>query len=212
MDWALRLRQRWVRRYLLPAVGVRLRVEGLPPTGPCLLVGNHRSYLDPALIVAEVLGWPLSKAEVDRWPLVGRGIRMTGVLFVQREDTNSRKDALTAIAAKIHEGYPVILFPEGTTHADAHTRAFRPGAFRVAVEAGVPIVPVALDYRTSLPYWIGDDAFLPHFLRCFGARYTDAAVHFGPPLRSTNADEAIAAARCWIDEHLDRIRQNFSAT
>ncbi len=212
MDWALRLRQRWVRRYLLPAVGVRLRVEGKAPTGPCLVVGNHRSYLDPALVVTEVLGWPLSKAEVGHWPLVGQGVRLTGVLFVQRANIDSRRDALAAIATKIREGYPVILFPEGTTHADAHTRAFRPGAFRVAVEIGVPVIPVALDYRTNFPYWIGDDAFLPHFLRCFGERYTDAAVHFGPPIQRADADEAIAAARCWIDEHLDCIRQNFSST
>lgn len=210
MHWSLRLRQRWTRRHLLPTLGVRLRIEGQPPTGPCLVVGNHRSYIDPALISTEVLGFPLSKAEVAHWPLVGRAVRQTGVLLVQRENTQSRKNALAAIAAKLREGYPVILFPEGTTHADAQTRDFRPGAFKTAIEEGVPIVPVALDYRDAGAYWVGNDTFLPHFVRCFGKRHNDAIVCFGPPIQASNAEEAIAAARAWIDEHLQRIRQNFS--
>jgi 1-acyl-sn-glycerol-3-phosphate acyltransferase len=212
MHWSLRLRQRWTRRYLLPALGVRLRIEGQPPTGPCLVVGNHRSYIDPAVISTQVPGFPLSKAEVDRWPLVGRAIRYTGVLLVQRENATSRKDALAAIAAKLREGYPVILFPEGTTHADAQTREFRPGAFKTASDEGVPIVPVALDYRDPDAYWVDDDTFLPHFLRCFGKPYHDVIMHFGPPIRAANAEEAIATARQWIDEHLRLIRQNFSYT
>lgn len=210
MHWSLRLRQRWTRRHLLPALGMRLRIEGRPPAGPCLVVSNHRSYIDPALISTEVLGFPLSKAEVAHWPLVGRAIRQTGVLLVQRENTQSRKNALAAIAVKLREEYPVILFPEGTTHADAQTRDFRPGAFKTAIEEGVPIVPVALDYRDAGAYWIGDDTFLPHFVRCFGKRYNDAIIHFGPPIRTTNTEEAIATTRAWIDEHLRRIRQNFS--
>ncbi len=212
MHWALQFRQRWVRRYLLPVVGVRLRTEGCPPAAPCLLVGNHRSYLDPALVCTEVLGWLLSKAEVSQWPLIGRAIRLTGVLFVERQSASSRKDALAAIAAKLREGYPVILFPEGTTHAEPYTREFRPGAFHTAIGLGVPIVPMAVDYRNSDAYWIDDDTFLPHFLRCFGKPHTDAALYFGPPIRVSNADEAIAAARHWIDQALDNIRQNFSAT
>ncbi len=210
ISWALRLRQHWTRRYLLPVLGVRLRTQGQPPTGACLVVSNHRSYIDPALISTEVLGFPLSKAEVAHWPLVGRAVRQTGVLLVQRENTQSRKNALAAIAAKLCEGYPVILFPEGTTHTDAQTRDFRPGAFKTAIEEGVPIIPVALDYRDADAYWVGDDTFLPHFVRCFGKRYNDAVVHFGPPIRAANAEEAVATARAWIDEHLRRIRQNFS--
>ncbi len=210
MHWSLRLRQRWTRRYLLPTLGVRLHIEGKLPTGPCLVVGNHRSYIDPALISTEVLGFPLSKAEVAHWPLVGRAVRQTGVLLVQRENTQSRKNALAAIAAKLREGYPVILFPEGTTHADAQTRDLRPGAFKTAIVEGVPIVPVALDYRDAGAYWVGNDTFLPHFVRCFGKRHNDAIVHFGPPIQTTNAEEAIANTRAWIDEHLQRIRQNFS--
>jgi len=208
-DWAMRFRRRWVAHYLLPALGVRLRVEGTPPRERCLVVGNHRSYIDPALVCTQVLGWPLSKAEVDRWPLIGRGVRLTGVLLVQREDAHSRKGALSAIADKLRQGYPVILFPEGTTHGEPQTRSFRPGAFKIAVEEGVPIVPLALDYRTARAYWVGDDTFLPHFLRCFGERYTDAVLHFGPPIRATNVEKAMQDARGWIDEHLRHIRRNF---
>ncbi|MCS6928239.1 MAG: 1-acyl-sn-glycerol-3-phosphate acyltransferase [Saprospiraceae bacterium] len=210
MRWALHFRQRWVHRYLLPPLGIHLRVEGKIPDEPCLFVGNHRSYIDPALVSTQVAGYPLAKAEIANWPLIGQGVRLTGVLLVRREDKSSRKDALAEIAAKICEGYSIILFPEGTTHADAQTREFRPGAFKVATELGLPIVPMAIDYHTSRAYWLNDDTFLAHFLRCFGEPVIRSALHFGPPIRTTRPQEAIAAARSWIDAQLHSIRQNFS--
>ncbi len=211
-QWALDFRRRWVRRYLLPVLGIRLRLVGRPPQMTCLFVGNHRSYIDPVLVCAEVLGFPLSKAEVRRWPLIGKGIQLTGILFVQRESTHSRKEAIEAIADRLRQGYSVILFPEGTTHANARTRPFRPGAFKTAVEEGVPIAPVAIDYRDASAYWLDNDTFLAHFLRCFGAPHIDAALHFGPPIQATDALEALTSAQQWIDEQLRLIRQNFSST
>lgn len=205
----LRIRQSWVRRYLLPALGVRLVVRGTPPDIPCILMANHRSYLDPAVICRDVLAFPVSKAEVANWPVIGVGAKLTGVLFVKRDNPGSRKATLHAIGEKVAEGFPVILFPEGTTHAQPRTIPFRPGAFQMAAERGIPVVPVAFDFQDPKNYWLGDDTFLPHFIRCFGERFTNVFVHYGPAIRNNDADILLRETQAWVDDALANLRQEF---
>lgn len=205
---SMRIRQSWAR-HLLPAIGVRINVAGTPPDFPCILMGNHRSYLDPVVLLHDVFAWPVSKAEVSGWPVVGYGARVTGVLFLQRENAGSRKFTLQAIAEKLREGFPVILFPEGTTHSEPATRAFRPGGFRLAASEGFPVVPVAIDYADPADHWIGDDTFLPHFLRRFGEKQMRVTVHYGEAVWNDDPEELLREAQTWIDAELSDIQQGF---
>ncbi len=205
----LAIRQRWTRRYLLPALGVRLTVHGTPPDFPCIVLGNHRSYLDPVLLCRDVLGFPVSKAEVAKWPVIGYGARLSGVLYLQRENVKSRKETLNAIAEKVMNGFPVILFPEGTTHADPKTRPLKKGAFQLAATYNLPIVPFALEYANKADYWIGTDSFIPHFFRRFGEKHLQARLQYGEVLKNDNPDALLRETQHWIDAQLGNLQREF---
>lgn len=199
--YSLNVRRSWAR-HLLPAIGVRLQVEGQAPDFPCILMGNHRSYLDPIVLLHDVLGFPVSKAEVSGWPIVGYGAKVTGVLFLQRESVASRRKTLDGIADKVQEGWPVILFPEGTTHASELTGDFRRGGFQLASKFGLTVVPVAIEYSTPEDYWVGDATFLPHFFQRFGEREMRVRIRYGNPISGTDANELMTRTKTWVDAQL----------
>ncbi len=206
---ALRIRHQWIQ-HLLPAIGVRVAVQGVPPDFPCIIMGNHRSYLDPAFLVCYVpRSYPVSKAEVAKWPILGYGLKVTGVLFLQRESVASRRTTLQGIAEKVRSGFPILLFPEGTTQAQPQTAPFKIGGFQLAAAEGIPIVPVAVEYRDSADYWVGTDTFLAHFFRRFGQKRMDAYLHFGPTLQHPDPEWLLQQTKAWIDAELLRIAQPF---
>lgn len=209
MRHALAVRKRWAN-FLLPRLGIQTTRLGTPPDFPCILMGNHRSYLDPALILLHVEAFPVSKAEVANWPIIGAGAKLTGIVFLQRESATSRKITLQAIAEKVKEGHPVILFPEGTTHALPATGDFKPGTFNLAVKENIPIVPVAIQYDSSEAYWVGKETFLPHFMRYFGRKSNKVVLEYGPVIQGSDTKALLGATQRWIDEALQR-NSNFSA-
>lgn len=204
----LRIRRSWARG-LLSELGIRMHSTGTPPDFPCILAVNHRSYLDPAVVAHDVLGYGVAKVEVSYWPVVGWGVRVAGVIFLKRENRHSRKRALGGIAEKVKAGFPVILFVEGTTHAQPTTIDFKPGGFKLAAAEGIAVVPAAIEFRSPEDYWIGDDTFLPHLFRRLAVKEKDAYIHYGPTLRSGDADELLRQAKMWIDAELAAIQKGF---
>lgn len=205
---SMRIRQRWLR-HLLPAIGVRIQVRGAPPDFPSILMCNHRSYLDPAVLLLDAHAYPVSKAEVEKWPMVGYGAKVSGVLFLKRESADSRKRTLNGIAEKLREGLPVILFPEGTTHSEPTTSAFKPGGFRLAATEGIPIVPVAIDYASTADHWTGNDTFLPHFIHRFGEREMRVQVRYGEAIWNDDPQATLDEAQAWIDAELLDIHKSW---
>jgi len=205
----IKIRQDWTKRYLLPTLGVRIHRKGTPPDFPCIVMSNHRSYLDPAIICRDVFGYPVSKAEVSHWPLLGTGAKLTGVLFLQRESPTSRKRTLSAIVEKVKAGFPVILFPEGTTHNLPHTSPLKMGAFQLAANNQIPIVPVALEFGSAADYWIGDDTFVPHFFDRFGEKFMDVYVQYGAAMQREDAQELLEKTQKWLDAHILALRKEF---
>jgi lyso-ornithine lipid O-acyltransferase len=201
----LRIRHRWANK-LFPRLGMKVHREGMPPDFPCIAMGNHRSYLDPAVVVMDVLGFPVSKAEVERWPIIGYGAKVSGVLFLKRESRESRRDTVWGIADKVKEGYPVILFPEGTTHNKPACIAFKPGAFKLAAQNDFPIVPFAIEYAEEADYWFGKDTFLPHFFRCFSKKEVHIYIRYGPVFQNKDAKVLQEEVKNWIDRELLAIR------
>jgi len=165
-------------------------------------MSNHRSYLDPALLVHDSRAYGVSKAEVAKWPIIGFGTKVSGVLFLKRESTESRKKTLEGIAEKLHEGFPIILFPEGTTQSGPSTATFRMGGFKLAAKEGFPIVPVALDFPSAEDHWVGKDLFVPHFLRRFSERVIRVQVRYGEPIWGDDPHELLEETQKWIDSEL----------
>ena len=125
----------------------RVTVEGTLPAPPAtfVVVPNHQSMVD-ALAVAFLprdLKW-IGKREVFRWPWLGWAFRLAGYVPVLRGDKGSGASALRRLRRYLAGGQPVGLFAEGTRSRDGTLRPFKAGPFKLAIEAGVPIYPVAI--------------------------------------------------------------------
>jgi 1-acyl-sn-glycerol-3-phosphate acyltransferase len=141
-------------RALLRLTGTPLEVlrEGPVPRAPAILVANHASYLDGAVLSAAVPG-PLSfvgKGELaDQW-VAGPFLRRLGTLFVHRLDPRAGVEDTAAIVAAAKAGERIVSFPEGTLLRVPGLLGFRLGAFLAAAQAGVPVVPVAIRGTRSI--------------------------------------------------------------
>ncbi len=122
--------------------------------------------LDPLIELSWMDTYILSKAEVGDYPLLGRGAKETGVVFVDREDHKSRKNALNTIELLLKSNCSVMIYPEGTTHSEDLTGEFRKGAIELAFDLGVPIVPVMIEYPDSSYYW-SQEKLMTYFVRIF---------------------------------------------
>jgi 1-acyl-sn-glycerol-3-phosphate acyltransferase len=140
---------RFWARVVLAIAGCPLRVDGLarlPARGSALLVCNHSSYLDvPALLAAIPAEFRfVAKRELARAPLIGAVIRKARHLTVDRVDLSRGVADAEYITRVLRQGTSVLFFPEGTFVRASGILPFRLGAFKAAVEARCPVVPVGL--------------------------------------------------------------------
>lgn len=201
MRKAMQIRRRWAQ-HLLTNVGVRLSVQGQPPDFPCMLVANHRSYLDPILMLCHVDGYPVAKAELASWPLIGKGARLAGILYLRREHGGSRASILKLMSEKMAKGFPIIIFPEGTTSDLAGTLPFKKGGYQLAVRDAVPVVPVAVSFADRRDHWVGQESFLSHAKRRFQEKEICVTLHYGPTMRGDDVENLMAASKAWIEAKL----------
>lgn len=153
---AHRLQVLWAR-WLLITTGIRWRVAGaenLPEKGGYVIVANHSSALD-ILLMYMIVPRPfhfIAKEEHARTPLFGV---MFGHTHIPLDRKNPLKAAKAMEKAKddLRRGIPIAIFPEGTMNKSVRgLLPFKSGAFRLAVDAGVPVVPVAFpDHPRLLP-------------------------------------------------------------
>jgi len=173
----------WVAENLCALHGVRVQVEGTPPSGgPYVLVANHVSYMDPLAICSVVSCSAVAKQEVGDWPLIGESLRTLGVMMVSREDPHSGARVLRQALRTLEAGTGVLVFPEGTTSAGDDVLPLRRGIFGAARIAGVPVVPVAIRYDVPEMAWIGAQLFVPHYVRTTARRAALAELRFGAPV------------------------------
>jgi len=198
------------RKFCLSAMkilGIDYQKEGKPYPGVCLYVSNHRSMLDPLIELSWINTYILSKAEVREYPLLGRGAKESGVVFVDRDNNQSRKIALTAIEALLKSQCPVMVYPEGTTHCGDLTGEFRKGAIELAFDLGIPIVPVMIEYPDHNYYW-SNEKLLEYFLRIFrsAGRFTVKG-RIGNQIISQDRKDVVPKTQCAINEMIIKARQ-----
>jgi 1-acyl-sn-glycerol-3-phosphate acyltransferase len=145
---AARVMTRWSRA-VLALGGLSPRVSGaehLEAAGPAMLVANHASYVDAVVLMAALRTdfRFVAKRRLASYPFIGTVIRRAGYVTVERADQSARLAGADAIVEALGHGISVFTFPEGTFFRPAGILPFRLGAFRAAVEAGRPVVPIAL--------------------------------------------------------------------
>jgi 1-acyl-sn-glycerol-3-phosphate acyltransferase len=123
------------------------------PRHPYVVVSNHESFVDILLI--SHLPWEmkwLSKIEILRIPVLGWDMRLAGDVPVERGTAKSAAKAIRRCREILGERVSVIIFPEGTRSPTSEMLPFKDGAFRLAIDAGVPILPLVVrGTRTALP-------------------------------------------------------------
>jgi 1-acyl-sn-glycerol-3-phosphate acyltransferase len=134
----------------------RFRTSGTPPADPrrpYVVVSNHESFADILLI--SHLPWEmkwLSKAELFKVPVLGWLMHLAGDIPVRRGQGRSAVEALQRCRTVLKRRVSVMIFPEGTRSPTADMLPFKDGAFRLAIDAGVPILPLAVSGTgTALP-------------------------------------------------------------
>lgn len=126
----------------------RFRCSGRMPADPrrpYVVVSNHESFVDILLI--SHLPWEmkwLSKAELFRLPVLGWLLRLAGDIPIQRGFGPSAAEAIARCHEALANRVSVMIFPEGTRSSTADLLPFKDGAFRLAVDAGVPILPLVV--------------------------------------------------------------------
>ncbi|MEI6157220.1 MAG: lysophospholipid acyltransferase family protein [Atribacterota bacterium] len=118
------------------------RVSGssfIPKSGPCLIVSNHSSYLDPVVIgcASPRRVYFVAKEELFRHPLTNFFLHQLGAFSLKRDEAD--KSAVRAIFSLLKQGKVVCLFPEGTRNS-GQVREFRPGSVKLLIRAKVPVV------------------------------------------------------------------------
>jgi len=196
-------RQRHIRKWslaLLQIFGVRVEFlnESLPihasgrnPTlQPGVIVANHLSWLDIFVINTLQPCRFVAKAEIRGWPLLGYLCSSTRTIFIARGSARDVRKIFQQLAQSIKDGDHVAFFPEGTTAAQGALLPFHANLFEAAIDAGVPIQPVALRYldRQGNPHseidYTGDITFTQSMMRILRSPTVQAQIILLPAIAS----------------------------
>jgi 1-acyl-sn-glycerol-3-phosphate acyltransferase len=143
---AARVARLW-GRVLLGLWGVRVEVRGAQhaPSGPAVYAVNHGSALDVPVMFGYLPEFRvIHRRSLHWWPIVGQFLYFGGHVGIERDRPFEARRSLEQAAARIRGGASVAVFPEGTRSPDGRVRNFKRGSFMIAIEAGVPVVPVSL--------------------------------------------------------------------
>jgi 1-acyl-sn-glycerol-3-phosphate acyltransferase len=209
-------RSPWPRRFLGRAAriaGARVEVEGQPLGPHSLVVANHTSWLD-ILILGGAAGTRfVSKAEIERVPLIGWLSDQNHTLYIDRAERGDAHGQVRRIADALGDSQPLVIFPEGTTGDGRSLLPFRSTLLHAVAPPppGTSIRPVAIDYRDSVDAvaWHGGEPGLANALRVLGLkgrrRVTLRLLDPLPP--SANRKALARSARAAISAALPSVRR-----
>jgi 1-acyl-sn-glycerol-3-phosphate acyltransferase len=121
--------------------------EHIQPGQSYVFVSNHQSMFDVWLIygwLPVIFKW-LMKAELRKVPFVGTGCKAAGHIFVERRNAKAAMESLREVEKQLVNGVSTVIFPEGTRSTTGETGRFKRGAFQIALDLGLPVIPLSLD-------------------------------------------------------------------
>jgi len=133
--------------------GTRFVVLGrdkVDPNGVYVYASNHQSLIDAAIVWTHIGTLQrrvayLVKKEIGKVPILGYGVRQIGMILVDRKNRDGARSAAKQAAEALKRGRSFAVFAEGTRTRDGRVLPFKKGAFHMAIDAGVPVVPVSID-------------------------------------------------------------------
>jgi len=196
-------------RFGVQLVGVKIVLRGLENLEPghnYIFMSNHVSNLDPPVLIPSVPGRcsVLVKKELFRVPILGTGMRLAELVPVDRSDRDAAIESVQNAITVLRKGLHMVIFPEGTRSSDGRLLPFKKGPFHLAINSGVPVVPVTL---------LGSYESWPKHR--FAVRSGTVVVVFHPPLNShasPDRDALMSAVRDAINSALSPERREPNAT
>ena len=191
-------------RRMLAAVAVDVEVRGARPlvAGPVLWVANHVSWIDIQALGAIGGTRFIAKSEVRDWPIVGTMAARFGTLFIRRGHRRDAHRVKNAIAKLLVTGERVVVFPEGTTTDGSQVAPFHAALLQAAVDAAIPVQPVAIRYReadgtpSAAAAFVDDMTFAGSLTRVLARPRLVAELTFGKPIWAADKSRRELAARC----------------
>ena len=154
-DQVLTLMLKQFVRRLMKIIGIEVEIigqENLPKHGHYVLVGNHQGHADPFfpfLFMDRSLGF-VAKTELRKLPIVPYLMELYHCVFIDRKDLRQSLQAIQEGAVFVRDGYPMMIYPEGTRSTSEKMIPFKAGALNLALKANAEIVPVT----TIGSFWI----------------------------------------------------------
>lgn len=182
----------------LALAGIDVEVTGaehLWSARPCVFVFNHQSKIDVALLMKLLRGGftGVAKAEAASIPLWGALFKLAGVAFVDRGNISQAREALEPAVRKLRdEGWSLAIAPEGTRSPTPRLGRFKKGAFHIAMQAGVPMVPIVI-HDAGAVMWRGHQTL------------RGGTVHVDVLAPIDTAGWTVAT----LPEHVDEVRDRF---
>lgn len=140
---------RWWGRAFCYLLFIRVKINGLENIDAkqsYVIVSNHQSIYDIFVLygwMPMIFKW-MMKAELRRIPLVGKACESAGHIFINRSNAMAAKHSIQRAEQKLRNGVSLVVFPEGTRSYTGKTGKFKRGAFLIATDLKLPIVPVTL--------------------------------------------------------------------
>ncbi len=196
----------WACMFLL---GIRAKHNEVPVHQHFILMPNHRSYLDIFIVARYTPAAFVGKAELQSWPLLKTGAKLSNTIFVSRHEMKSLIVTMQKIKESVNREIPVAIFPEGTTSKGPLTKTFKNGSFKIAADSGIPVIPMAIHFKDEEDAWIDDDTFVGHFFRRMSKPVTKVFLKYGNPVISSDYKFLQHETQRQIDTMLQElIRQN----
>lgn len=173
--------------------------DNVDPKQSYVFVANHQSFLD----VFAVYGWLpnnfkwLMKKEIRKVPFVGTACAVAGHIFVDRSNPRAALQSMDHIKKELVDGISTVIFPEGTRTKTGEMGRFKQGAFKIAMDMGLPVVPLSLGgFFKAMPSG-----------QVFANPRARVSLHIGKPIdisQFNDINEAMAAVREKVAEGLSK--------
>ena len=144
----------WARinSFFTPMTVNVIGAENIEPGVSYVITSNHQSMYD----IYVLYGWLgvdfrwVMKKELEKVPVLGLACKVIGHIYIDRSDTKSAVESINAAKEKIVNGTSVLFFPEGTRSGDGQVKPFKKGAFKFAIDTGLPVLPVTINGTRSI--------------------------------------------------------------
>lgn len=185
----------WIARTGLRLAGIRIQIEGterIDPTATYIFMCNHVSNLDPPILIPALPRRTsvLVKKELFQVPILGRAMRLGDLVAVDRRNREAAVDSMREAEEVMSRGLNMTVFPEGTRSRDGQMLPFKKGPFYLAMDSGVPVVPVTI---------LGSELLMPKGSALIHSGTVRLVFHAPiSPKRFEDNDELICAVRAEI--------------